>query len=48
MKKTKNASRDVEKKVEKIFALRSKGLTNAQIGQKVGLSPGGVSYHLNK
>ena len=41
-------NKKLEKKVERIYALRNKGLTIAKIAEKVGLSEGGVSYHLNK
>lgn len=34
-------------KKAKIKSLRSKGLTYEQIGAKVGLSSGGVAWHLN-
>ena len=38
----------VEKRVAKIYELRNKGYTIAKIAAKVGLSEGGVAYHLNK
>lgn len=43
-KKTKNMA----KKVSLIYSLREKGWTLARIAKKVGLSSGGVGWHLYK